>query len=176
MPHVTALPFFLKRSKDVIARGEITSTAETVHGLLRLEGDRLIVQWRIARETGHVGREIRTDRELDPVREVVLPLRGVAGAVVRASWWPWSGARLVLTAADLRAFEHVVGEGGLRLDHPAEVVLRLRLSDRLAAQEFASELQLAIAERALKSGDSSEAIVAAPRGREIAAPAADRPT
>jgi hypothetical protein len=60
-------------------------------------------------------REIRTDREVDPVREVMVPLSGIAGAKVRASWWPWSGARLVLTAADLRAVEHAVGKGGLRL-------------------------------------------------------------
>ena len=163
MPHVTALPFFLKRSEDVIARGEITSTAETIHGLLRLEGERLIVQWRIARETDHVGREIRTEREMDPIREVVLLLSGVAVAAVRASWWPWSGARLVLTAADLRAFEHLVGEGGLRLDHPAELVLRLRLRDRIAAQEFASELQLAIAELALTSAARVQAITPASR-------------
>jgi hypothetical protein len=54
-----------------------------------------------------------------------------------------------VTAADLRAFEPVVGKGGLRLDHPAELVLRLRLRDRIAAQEFAADLELALAENAL---------------------------
>jgi hypothetical protein len=38
MRHVAALPFFLKRSEDIIAAGRITSTAETIHGLLRLDG------------------------------------------------------------------------------------------------------------------------------------------
>ncbi|MGQ0641744.1 MAG: DinB family protein [Gemmatimonadaceae bacterium] len=158
MRHVTALPFFLRRSEDVIAGGEITSTAETVHGLIRIEGDRIVLQWRVSRETDRVGREIRTDRELDPVREVAVPLSGVSAAKVRASWWPWSGARLVLTAADLRAFEHVVGKGGLRLDHPAELVLRLRLRERLAAQEFAGELELVLAEQALRAADVPGAV------------------
>ena len=171
MRHIAALPFFLRRSEDVIADGEITSTAETVHGLIRVEGDRLVLQWRVARETDRVGREIRTDRELDPVREVTVPLTGVAAAKVRASWWPWSGARLVVTAADLRAFEPVVGNGGLRLDHPAELVLRLRLRDRIAAQEFAAELELVLAEHALRAAEQPEA-VRAPDARANALPRA----
>jgi hypothetical protein len=158
MRHVAALPFFLRRSDDVIADGEITSTAETVHGLVRVEDDRLVLQWRVSRETDRVGREIRTDREVDPVREVVVPLSGVASAKVRGSWWPWSGARLVLTAADLCAFEHAVGKGGLRLDHPAELVLRLRLRDRIAAQEFAAELEMALAEQALRAAEGQRAV------------------
>ncbi len=169
MRHSAALPFFLRRSTDVIAGSEITSTAETVHGLLRLDGDRLVIQWRVARETDRVGREIRKDREIDPLREVVLPLTGVASAVVRASWWPWSGARLVLTATDLRAFEQLVGDQGLRLDHPAELILRLRLRDRVAAREFASDLQLAIAELALRSADSRDALPAAPSAGRLPA-------
>lgn len=167
MARFAALPFFLRRSEDVIARGEITSTAETIHGLLRIDGDSLVIQWRVARETDRVGREIRTDRELDPVQEVVVPLGGVAAASVRASWWPWSGARLVLKAADLRAFEQVVGKGGLRLDHPAELVLRLRISDRIAAREFAGELELALAEQALRSAEVPARLPRAEQSRAI---------
>jgi len=163
MRHVAALPFFLRRSDDVIARGQITTTAETVHGLVRVEDDRLVLQWRVSRETDRVGREIRTDREIDPVQEVIVPLGGIASAKVRASWWPLSGARLVLTAADLRAFEHAVGKGGLRLDHPAELVLRLRLRDRIAAQEFAAELEMALAEQALRAADGTSEVVAGER-------------
>jgi len=163
MRHVAALPFFLRRSDDVIADGEIRSTSETVHGLVRVEDDRLVLQWRVSRETDRVGREIRTDREIDPVQEVIVPLGGIASAKVRASWWPLSGARLVLTAADLRAFEHAVGKGGLRLDHPAELVLRLRLRDRIAAQEFAAELEMALAEQALRAADGRSEVVAGER-------------
>jgi hypothetical protein len=156
MSHSGALPFVLKRSDDVIAGAEITTTAETVHGLLRLDRDRLRIQWRMSRETSRVGTEIRSDKELGAVREVVVPLDALAAASVRLwRWFPWR-VRFVLTAADLRAFEEVAGEQGLRLDHPAELVLRIRPSDRLAAEEFASELELAIAERSMQRIDADE--------------------
>jgi hypothetical protein len=156
MPHSAALPFVLHRSHDEIGKGEITSTQETVHGLLRLDGDRVHVQWRVARETDRVGKQIRTDREVDPVREVVLPLGAIAGAAVRWRWgWP-PGPYLVLTAADLRAFEDVAGAAGLSLDHPAELALRLRRADRDLATEFAGDLELAVAERALAAAEAKQ--------------------
>jgi hypothetical protein len=149
MARSAALPFTLRRSHDVIGMSEITSTKETVYGLLRLEGDRLIIQWRTARETDRMGDEIRSDKEMEEVREVSISLDGVAGAAVRRRWWEWPWSpRLVLTAADLRAFEVVTSEGGMTLQHPAELVLRLRRRDRLAAEEFTAELSLAVAELA----------------------------
>ncbi len=127
----------------------MTTTTETVHGLLHLDGERLTIQWRLGRKTQHLGAEIRTDEEFEAVRQVVIPLEAVVGAGVRRRWWQLlSGPRLVLRAADLQAFEEVTGEGGLRLAHPAELVLRLRRSDRLAAEEFSAELALAVAELA----------------------------
>lgn len=152
MPHSAAVPFLLQRKHDVVG-WEITSTRETVHGLLRLDGGSLYVQWRVAKSTSHVGMEIRTDNEVGPVREVVIPLTAVAGATVRWNWrWP-PGPCLVLTAADLRAFEEVAGAAGLSLDHPAELVLRLRRSDRARGLEFAGELELALAERAIAAAE-----------------------
>lgn len=175
MPHSAAVPFILHRSHDVVGALAITSTKETVHGLLRLDGDRLVVQWRIARSTDHVGMEIRTDRQVDPVREVVVPLSAVAGAAVRWRWsWP-PGAYLVLTAADLRAFEAVAGAAGLSLDHPAELALRLRGADRVLGAEFAAELELAIAGRELEGAEESPRLSASERAKELAAPAAEIP-
>jgi hypothetical protein len=63
MSHFAALPFFLRRSREVVSAEEITSTAERIDGLLRLDGEQLIVQWRVAREIDRVGQEIRTDHE-----------------------------------------------------------------------------------------------------------------
>jgi hypothetical protein len=152
MPHSAAIPFLLRRSHDVVGF-EITSTRETVHGLLRLDGDTLHVQWRVARSTERVGWQIRTDREVEPVREVVIPLSAIAGATVRWRWrWP-PGPYLVLTAADLRAFEEVAGTAGLSLDHPAELALRLRREDRALGAEFVGELELALAERDLAAAE-----------------------
>lgn len=176
MSHSAALPFTLVRGDDVLSGEGYTATWETVHGLLRLEADELLIQWRVARETSHMGVEMRSDTELEPVREVAIPLRGVAGAVVRRRWWEWFKApRLVLTAADLRAFEGVTGEQGLRLSHPAELVLPLRRSDRLAAEEFSAELALAVAELAVRgagpkriegTGDASGMGERLPPGRQ----------
>jgi hypothetical protein len=156
MTHHAALPFTLRRSKDVIAGREMTSTHETVHGLLRLDGERVVIQWRTSRAIDRVGSEIRTDREVEPVRELSLPLSALAGAEVRWSWLPWPPGRyLVLTGADLRAFEELAGKEGLQLKHPAQFEIRIGTDSRFAALEFASELELALADRALRAAETA---------------------
>ncbi|HSJ64630.1 MAG TPA: hypothetical protein VK922_12120 [Gemmatimonadaceae bacterium] len=151
----TAFPFVLKRGDDKIDGLEITSTTETIHGLLRVDGERLTLQWRRSRSTDVVGFEIRTDKELEPVREVSMPISALAGAAVRWRWLRWPPGRyLVLTAADLQAFEAIGGEAGLRLDHPAELEIRVRRREHSAAQEFAAELNLSVAERALTAAEN----------------------
>jgi hypothetical protein len=155
MPNPLAFPFILKRGSDVIGGLEISSTTETIHGLLCLHDDRLTIQWRRSRSTEIVGFEIRTEKEHEPVRETSLPISALAGAVVRWRWHRWPPGRyLVLTAADLQAFAVIGGDSGLRLDHPAELEIRVRRADRAAAEEFAGELSLAVAERALRSAES----------------------
>jgi hypothetical protein len=158
-PRTAALPFVIRRSHDVIGK-EITSTTETIHGLLRLECEALTIQWRVARETDRVGSEIRTDHEVEPVRETVIPVGAIAGAALRRRgwWWPFGRGRVVLTGATLRAFEPVAGAAGLGLRHPAELVLEIRRGDRAAALEFVAELELAVADHALQIAEG------APRG------------
>ena len=159
MPHFAALPFLLKRGTQVFSGSGLTTTHETVHGLLRLEGDQLTIQWRVGRTTEVLDAGMRTDQEVEPVRELVVPLQGVAGAVVRRRWSDLLlGPRLILTAADLSAFEALAGAHGLSLDHPAELELRLRRSDRLAAEEFGAELALAIAEHELSAARERPAL------------------
>jgi hypothetical protein len=154
MNQTAALPFHLVRSEDVIGGAEMSTTRETVQGLLLLDGDRLVVQWRLDRATERYGSVIRTDREVEPVRQTVIPLVSIASARVRHGWLGWLlGPALVLTAADLRAFEEVVGVGGLRLAHPARLTVRIRRGDLLAAREFAAELELAAAERAIRRAE-----------------------
>lgn len=154
MSHIAALPFTISRSDDVVGVREITSTREQLHGLLRLEADSLIIQWRTSRTTDRVGLEIRTDRELEAVREIVVPLAALASARVRRTWFRWPpGQYLFLTAADLRAFEEVAGASGLRLKHPAELVVRVAAGVHAAAKEFAGELELALADRALQAAE-----------------------
>lgn len=172
MPWSAALPFYLRRSHDVVGSVEITSTTERIHGLLKLEDERLVVQWRLARETERYGTEIRTDHELEPVREIVLPLAALAGAEVRADGWRrLLGPQVVLTAADLRAFESIAGAAGLRMSHPATLVLRVKRSECLAAREFAAELNLALAETALQRAEAPDALPAPTPERAIGASA-----
>lgn len=151
MSHVLALPFTLSRSDSVVG-GEVTSTTERVHGLLLIDGERLLIQWRVSRATQRVGAEIRTDHELEPVREVAIELTSLAGAKVRKGLWR---RYLVLTGADLRAFEEVAGSAGIGLPHPAELLLQVRHRDVRAAREFAGELELAIADRALRAAEAA---------------------
>ncbi len=151
MTHVPTLPFTIHRSENVYTRGTVTSKSETVNGLLRLEGNNLHLQWRLERQTQRLGPEIRTDREVESVRHATIPLAGIAGATVIRRWWKWRTApRLILTAADLETFEAVAGKDGLHFEHPAELVLELRRTDRVTAEEFAAELMLAVAELAVE--------------------------
>jgi hypothetical protein len=151
-----AFPFTLRRHSDVVGMELITSTRETTHGLLRFGDDGLRVQWRLSRATEHVGDEIRTDREIDPVQEVHVPPSALAGAAVRWLWNRWPPGRyLVITAADFRAFEEVAGLAGLKLDHPAQLVLPIRRGQNLPAREFAVEIELALADRAIRRAEGS---------------------
>lgn len=146
-----AVPFLLKRGEDVMTATSVETTRETIHGVIRLESERVVLQWRLDRKTEVMGGTgMRTDQEFEPVREVEVPLDGVAGATVRAGWLGWLlGPKLVLTAADLAVFEVVAGADGLRMDHPAQLHVRVRRRDRLLAEEFCAELALVLAERSL---------------------------
>lgn len=149
MDRTATLPFTLRRSRDVYTASEYTSTTETIHGLLHLEGGYLTIQWRLARKVDRMGMaSVRTDEEVESVREVVIPLAGIAGAAVPEGWLArLRSPRMVLTASNLAAFEPFTGPEGLRLDHPARLILPLRRRDRLASMEFVAELELALAER-----------------------------
>jgi hypothetical protein len=109
------------------------------------------VQWRLDRKTERYGWEIRTETELEPVREVVLPLGAIAGAAVRAgAWHRVMGPSVVLTARDLRAFEEIAGSAGLRLDHPATLRLNIPRNQIQTAREFVADLNLALAQQDLR--------------------------
>ncbi len=155
MTSLAAVPFTLKRSTDMwTSGGEYESTTQTAHGLVRLESDRLVLQWRVAVQTQLLdGAGYETREEIEPVQEMVIPLASVAGAIVpRRRWWHLTGPRLVLTASDLLAFERIAGEQGLKLKHPAKLVLRVKRADRLIANEFAAELALTLARLQVEDG------------------------
>jgi hypothetical protein len=51
---------------------------------------------------------------------------------------------------------------GLSLEHPAELALRLRGADRTLGSEFAGELELALAERALAAAEGKPQLASPP--------------
>lgn len=61
-------------------------------------------------------------------------------------WFTWR-TEIVLTATDLRAFEEITGQAGLKLEHPATLSLPIDRRHELAALEFAADLDLLLAER-----------------------------
>ena len=48
---VMALPFSVARSDDEMTGTAITTTTETIHGLLILREDEMVIQWRLATKT-----------------------------------------------------------------------------------------------------------------------------
>lgn len=175
MTRFSAVPFTLKRSSDLWdARGGYESTTETAHGLVRLEADQLVIQWRLAVQTEKMGDTWETSETIEPVREIVIPLAKVAGAMVPPRrWWHLVSPRLVIAASDLLAFEKVAGEQGLKLKHPAKLVLRVKRPDRLLAEEFAAELSLAVAR--LPTDPAGNEPLAPPARHAIAPGEADVP-
>jgi hypothetical protein len=164
MTRYGALAFTVTHNDGTYSPGNMVSVTARIHGLLRIDADRLVIQWRLARETESYGKEMKTETEVLEVQEVEVALSAIATAVVRQPWPRWlRKPSIVLTAADLRAFETLIGAGGLERTHPAQLTLALRRADRLAAEEFVADLVLAIAERQLEGGRSS---VTLPPGRE----------
>ena len=160
---IATLPFELTSDHRVIANGSVTTTEERRHGVLRLERAILMVQWRVEREIQLVGPEIRTDVEREGMREVAVPVHMLGNARVRTRgrWW-WRKWELVVTAGDLLAFDLLANDDGFTFDHPAELVLPVRSTDLDLAREFASELELAIAERALAEAEGAALLAPMP--------------
>lgn len=160
MTSSSTVPFIIRRDHSVIRGPEITATREASHGLLRIDGRRLVAQWSTVREVSRVGSTIRVDREVGPVRDVSLSLRGLAGARVRWRLFPWPPRwQLLLQASDLEAFRGLADEAGLPLEHPTELVLDLRRTDRGLARQFAADLDLALAEDALEAAERADPLL-----------------
>jgi len=156
---IATLPFQLTNDHQVIGNGTVITTKDRRHGVLRLERETMVVQWRVEREVQRIGPEIRTDVERAGMREVPVPVRMLGDARVRTRglWW-WRKWELVLTARDLVAFDLLANDDGFAFDHPAELVLPVRRSDLDLAYEFASEVELAIAELALADAEHASAL------------------
>lgn len=103
------LSFRLKLPGTDTVRGlHAVSTSFRVHGLLRLEGDLLTIQWGGAVQIQDVSPlSIRDDREVLPDERFTVPAADLYRAALVGGWWR---PRLTLQAKELGALAAVPGE------------------------------------------------------------------
>jgi hypothetical protein len=142
------LPFTLEPNDEVeFSAGSIRSAATRLHGIARLAGDRLVLQWSGEAEITTVrGPEVSHRVQSLPVHEVAVPV-GALGGVRRRGWLR---PRLELWSTDLTMLREVPGarRGRLRL--------RIARGDRALADELIASLELAMADAALSASDARE--------------------
>ena len=143
-----AVPFSVPLSEQILSSdaGLTYVTAKRrVHGVARVDDDRLVLQLAESRAVVQLTEMGVTQRmESDPVAERAIPLALVGDARLRRHWLWW---QLVLTAADLRAFEGLPGAEGV------ELRLRVDRRHRALAEELVGTLQLALAELAVQRAE-----------------------
>jgi hypothetical protein len=134
---VITVPFSVRwrsyeRARNLVTRSE-------VYGLLILEPDALVLQYRLQHHhsQGWVPLPARPD---SGVVEARIPLEALRSARLVRGWWR---TRMVLSAADLRAFE---GLPGLVRD---QLVLTIDRAHRTDAADLASSVELALTTRLL---------------------------
>jgi hypothetical protein len=122
---------------DAAGTSRLLPLAE-VEGLLGLEDDALVLQYRVR------DRAVAYD---SGVQELRVPLEGVEALDVRRRWL--RSARVLLRVRDLRLLETVPGARG------GTLVLRLGRGDVAAALDLASTVALRAVERTLGTGGGS---------------------
>ncbi|HEX8692077.1 MAG TPA: hypothetical protein VF746_06645 [Longimicrobium sp.] len=140
---MSAVPFTLRRQELTSAALKWEQVDTVVRGLLRLDDDDLVFQWReeaSVQRWGGGGGYSREKSESE-VMEKRVPLAALRSARLKRRWWLL--ADLALAAADLRAFEGLPGGRG------SELVVRVARADRSAAADLASGIELALADRLL---------------------------
>jgi hypothetical protein len=117
-----------------------------IHGLARLEGNTLILEWSGTISHDEVGKTIGSWTESLPVKSASIPLSSLATVEFRRGWL--LSPRLVLRASDLNGFSGIPGvEAGV-------LVLRLLRRDRRAGRDLAANLELGLADAALLEAEN----------------------
>jgi hypothetical protein len=143
---ILAVPFALSLAKETnIDRGRVQTKQMQVHGLARMEGGRLTLEWSGTVEIAEIqGGSVRSLRQSVPAQRLVLPAQRVALIELRGRWWrPYIELR-------------TTGIGPLELVPTAvagRVLLRITRRDWGAARELVSHMQLEMADAALKAAE-----------------------
>ena len=112
-------------------------------GLLGMERDELVLQYRERNVRSQGGLPLKEPGESE-VHEVRLPVGAIRRVELRRGWLR---TRLVLAAADLRAFEPLS-----QWLTESELVLSIPRAERTAAADLASSVELALSTRLLGEG------------------------
>ena len=124
--------------------GDVSTTKHRVHGLARLEGDALVLEWSGTIEHQYIGLEVRTERVPLPVRRLAIPVRLIRAIDLEGGWWR---PRIELRVSALEALGELPGVEQDRA--------RLKVSrrDRGAAGELVAAVEMALADRALAEAE-----------------------
>ena len=146
---ILAVPFSLALGKEtLIDRGRVQAKEFQVRGVARMEGDRLTLEWSGSVEITEIQNgSVRNLRQSVPAQRLVLPPPRIAAIELRSRWWrPY---------IDLRT----AGIGPLELMPTAvagRVLLRITRRDWGAARDLVSQVQLEMADAALKDAERVE--------------------
>ncbi|HEU4455941.1 MAG TPA: hypothetical protein VFR81_22940 [Longimicrobium sp.] len=139
MTRSPAVPFKHRRSESVMS-SDWKQTVTRVSGLAWMEDEAVVLQYR-TRVTVTSGATSNLPQTTESeVREHRVPLAALRSARVVGGWW-WP--RIVLAAADLRAFDGFPVARGAG----EELSLRISLGHRGDAADLASSIELALANR-----------------------------
>jgi hypothetical protein len=137
---VIPIPFTLRRT--ALDAATVVYTITDLNGLIGMDDDGLVLQYRVkTSKPGAWPTFTPTESELSVVR---IPLGALRRAELRGRWL---GTKLVLAAADLRAFEplHTWLTG-------SELALTIPRAERSGAADLASSIELALSTRLLSPG------------------------
>lgn len=142
----TVLPFRLKAASETkVAPWHTRIATYRIHGLVRVEDTRLVLQWSGATEVIETkGTGTRVKEEALPVRTITLPVTRVAGLTLEGRWWRW---RVVLRVTDLAALAEVPGA------RDGALTLWIARRDREIAAELITNLEIQQADAALAAAE-----------------------
>ncbi len=140
------LPFTLKVAGDShVKRLDVRDVRYRVHGVVRLEGAALVLQWSGERHVTEVkGPEVSERVEPLPVRTLQIPGARL-GLIERRGWWR---PRVEVVVTDLALLEGVPGAARGRL---ALVIAR---RDTALADEFISNVRVLMADAAIAAAEA----------------------
>ncbi len=132
-------------AESSVTQGVARSVSMRLHGVLRLAGDKLVLEWSGTRHLSEAGRgSARSVTEPVPVSRVVLPVASLGRIALRQRWWR---PRIELVSNDLAAVAGVPSARGGRIE------LAIARSDRHSAADLISRIELAAADHALAAAE-----------------------